>query len=121
MSTFKTPLKQIKRQRERRVRRIQKRIRGTSERPRLSVFRSNKQIYAQIINDEAGSTLAAASSLKLEKIGGNIKGAQSIGEEIAKKAIEKGIKKVVFDRRDYRYHGRVKALAEAARKAGLIF
>lgn len=121
MNTFRTFIKKTRKQRDKRVKRIIKRIRGTSERPRLSVFRSNKNIYAQIINDDTGTTLVSASSVKLEKIGGNIKGAQKIGEEVAQKALEKGIKTVVFDRRNYLYHGRVKALAEAARKAGIAF
>lgn len=102
------------------------RISGTSERPRLNVFRSEKQIYAQIIDDEAGKTLAAASSLDKElkdkiSCGSNVEAAKAVGELVAKKAIEAGIKKVVFDRGGYIYHGRVKELAEAARQAGLEF
>ena len=103
-------------------------IRGTSERPRLSVFRSNKKIYAQIINDKEGKTLVAASEKDFEKKlraekgeGLKIKKAQKVGEILAKKALKKKIKKIVFDRRSYPYHGRIKALAEGARKGGLEF
>jgi large subunit ribosomal protein L18 len=110
----------------RRKKSIRKKIRGTESRPRLCVFRSAKHIYAQIINDEIGKTLVAASTLApelrshLERTG-NIKAAKKVGELIAKKAIEKGIKRVVFDRNGFLYHGRVKALAEAAREGGLEF
>lgn len=110
----------------RRKKSIRKKIRGTEARPRLCVFRSTKHIYAQIINDEIGKTLVAASTLtpelrsQLERTG-NIKAAKKVGELIAKKAIEKGIKRVVFDRNGFLYHGRVKALAEAAREGGLEF
>ena len=92
----------------------------TAERPRLSVFRSNKQIYVQIINDLTGCTLASASSLGLEAMPKKEQAAK-VGELVAKKAIEAGISKVVFDRNGYLYHGRVKELADAARKGGLIF
>jgi large subunit ribosomal protein L18 len=95
-------------------------MKGTPERPRLNVFRSNKQIYAQIIDDKNSVTLAQASSLKLEN-GANIEGAKEVGKLVAERAIEKGIKKIVFDRGGYLYHGRVKALADAAREAGLEF
>ena len=107
--------------------RVRKKISGTSEYPRLSVFRSNKFIYAQIIDDEKQSTLLASSSLNKDlkkKLGdrtGNIETAVVVGIDIAKKAKEKGIKEVYFDRGGYLYHGRVKALAEAARKEGLKF
>ncbi len=105
-------------------RRIRRKIRGTPERPRLSVFRSLKHIYAQIIDDTRGHTLVAASSrdrvLGL-KYGGNVAAAKLVGRLIAERALAKGIRKVVFDRGGYKYHGRVKALAEAAREAGLEF
>ncbi len=100
-------------------------VRGTSERPRLTVFRSVKNIYVQIIDDEAGKTLASASSVDAAKgdlkHGGNVNAATAIGKAIAAKAAEKGISLVAFDRNGYRYHGRVKALADAAREAGLKF
>lgn len=110
----------------RRHKRIRKKISGTNERPRLSVFKSLKHIYAQIINDEEGVTLVSTSTLSSEvgeqiKYGGNIVASKIVGELVAKKAIEKGIKTVVFDRGGYVYHGRVKALAEAARESGLQF
>ncbi|MCL2013437.1 MAG: 50S ribosomal protein L18 [Oscillospiraceae bacterium] len=106
-----------------RSRRIRGRISGTPERPRLNVFRSDKHIYAQIIDDTIGSTLAAASSegKAFEGYGGNKAAAEKVGKLIAEKAIKKGIKKVVFDRGGYLYHGRVAALAENARKNGLDF
>jgi len=103
---------------------VRKKVSGTPERPRLSVFRSNKHIYAQIIDDTAGATLASASSrakaLRLAS-GSNKKAAETVGETIAKQALGVGIKCVCFDRNRYKFHGRVKALAEAARKAGLAF
>jgi len=108
---------------ERRIKikyRIRKRISGTAERPRLSVFRSNKQIYAQVINDLTGSTLASASSLGLDKMP-KMEQAQKVGELVAEKAQAAGITTVVFDRNGYLYHGRVKELADAARKGGLKF
>jgi len=102
--------------------RVRKTVSGTSEMPRLNVFRSNNEIYAQIINDETGMTLVASSSVALKiKNGGNIEGAALVGADIAKKALEKNIKKVCFDRGGYQYHGRVAALAEAARANGLEF
>ena len=107
-------------QRLKRHARVRQTVSGTSLRPRLNVFRSNKNIFAQIIDDEKGVTLASASSLKLEN-GGNIKGAQEVGKLIAKAALEAGITEVVFERGGYIYHGRVKALADAAREAGLKF
>lgn len=100
--------------------RIRKSVNGTAERPRLSVFRSNKQIYAQIINDVNGTTLASASSLALEKLSKSEQ-AQKVGELIAEHAKTAGITTVVFDRNGYLYHGRVKELADAARKGGLNF
>ena len=106
--------------------RIRKNLNGTETRPRLCVFRSNKHIYAQIVDDSKGRTLAAASSLDEEtrgavKQGGNIAAAKAVGKVVAKRAIDKGIQNVLFDRGGYIYHGRVKALAEAAREAGLKF
>ena len=100
--------------------RVRKTVSGTEARPRLNVFRSNKNIFAQIIDDTKGVTLASASSLKLEN-GGNIEGAKEVGKLIAEAAKNAGINEVVFDRGGYIYHGRVKALAEAAREAGLKF
>lgn len=100
--------------------RIRKNVNGTAERPRLSVFRSNKQIYAQVINDITGTTLASASSLGFEKMPKDEQ-AQKVGELIAQKAQAAGIQAVVFDRNGYLYHGRVKELADAARKGGLNF
>lgn len=102
--------------------RVRKKISGTNERPRLNVFRSNKHIEAQLIDDVKGVTLASASSvgLKLEN-GGNIAAAEAVGKAIGEAALKAGYKTVVFDRSGYIYHGRVKALAEAARKAGLQF
>jgi large subunit ribosomal protein L18 len=116
-----------------RRRRIQlrqrKRIAGTKDRPRLSVFRSVSHIYAQVIDDMTGETLVAASSLDptikgqlgKEARGGNLKGAQAIGKVIAERSIEKGIRRVVFDRSGFLYHGRIRAVADAARKGGLEF
>lgn len=106
--------------RERIHTRIRRKLRGTTERPRLAVFRSLAHTYVQVIDDTTGVTVAAASTSG-SKAGGNVAAATKIGKEIAEKAIEKGIKKVVFDRGGYLYHGRVKALAEAAREAGLEF
>ena len=104
-------------------RRIRKKVFGTSEQPRLSVFRSNKQIYAQIINDETGLTLASSSSYKNKVADGKSKSdaAAEVGKELASKAKKAGVESVVFDRNGYQYHGRVKALAEAAREGGLKF
>ena len=114
--------------RERRKLRIRKKITGTGERPRMSVFRSAKHIYAQVVNDVAGQTIAHMSTLSREvrdAIGEprlkKSDAAKKVGEAIAKALITKGIKKVVFDRNGYLYHGRVRALADAARKAGLEF
>ncbi|MDD3959103.1 MAG: 50S ribosomal protein L18 [Clostridiaceae bacterium] len=106
--------------------RVRKKIAGTPARPRLCVFRSNLQMYAQIIDDTNGQTIAAASTLDKDiklntSVGANKEGARAVGELVAKRAIEKGVKEVVFDRSGYIYHGRVAALAEAAREAGLTF
>jgi large subunit ribosomal protein L18 len=122
----------IKTKDDRRVRiqlRQRKRISGTKERPRLSVFRSVAHIYAQVIDDLTGETLVSASTVEasvkgaLDKTtrGGNLKGAEAIGKAIAERSIEKGIKRVVFDRSGFLYHGRIRAVADAARKAGLEF
>ena len=102
--------------------RVRRKIRGTGERPRLSVFRSAKHIYAQIIEDTTGNTLAAASTLSKDielTNGGNVKAAQAVGQLIARKALERNINHVVFDRNGFLYQGRVSALADAAREAGL--
>ncbi|MFA9379856.1 MAG: 50S ribosomal protein L18 [Acetanaerobacterium sp.] len=106
-----------------RHRRVRGKISGTTERPRLSVFRSSKHIYAQVIDDVQGVTLATASSLdkEFEGLGTNKEAARKIGELLAKKATDKGIESVVFDRSGYIYHGRVKELAEGAREGGLKF
>ncbi|MBX5435842.1 MAG: 50S ribosomal protein L18 [Alicyclobacillaceae bacterium] len=112
--------------RKRRHRRVRKRVSGTPERPRLNVFRSNKHIYAQVIDDVAGHTLVSASTLDKEiaseiSSGSTVEAARKVGQLVAKRALEKGLKAVVFDRGGYLYHGRVQALAEAAREAGLEF
>jgi large subunit ribosomal protein L18 len=117
----KTTSKQRRRKRHRRVR---LRIKGTAERPRLNVFRSLKHIYAQVIDDIEGRTMASASSLEtaIREVGGTkSEVARSVGELIGQRALAEGISEVVFDRGGYKYHGRVKALAEGARKAGLEF
>ena len=109
--------------------RIRKRLQGTAEQPRLSVFRSGAHIYVQVIDDQAGRTLAAASSVEPAvkgrlaegARGGNRKGAEAVGQAIAERLKEKGITRVVFDRNGFLYHGRVRAVAEAARSAGLEF
>ena len=106
---------------ERRKRRVRKKISGTPETPRLSVRRSNSHIYARIIDDENGVTLAAASSVMLNIAGGNVESAQKVGEALAKAATEKSIKSVRFDRGGRLFHGRVKALADSARESGLQF
>jgi large subunit ribosomal protein L18 len=105
---------------------VRRNITGTAERPRLSVFRSSKHIYAQLIDDLQGVTLASAGTTqetvrKAQPYGGNIKAAALVGQQLAEVAKEKGITKAAFDRGHYRYHGRVKALADAARKGGLQF
>ena len=102
--------------------RIRRKMSGTGERPRLNVYRALGHIYAQVIDDQKGETLVSASTLALKtKTGGNLAAAKEIGKAVAEKAVAKGIKKVVFDRGGYLYHGRIKALAEAAREAGLEF
>jgi large subunit ribosomal protein L18 len=109
--------------------RIRKRLEGTAERPRLTVFRSLSHIYVQVIDDRAGRTLASASTVEPELKGqmpkgvqgGNVKGAELVGQTIAERLKGKGVTKVVFDRNGFLYHGRVRAVAEAARKAGLEF
>jgi large subunit ribosomal protein L18 len=122
----------IKTKDDRRVRiqlRQRKRIAGTKDRPRLSVFRSVTHIYAQVIDDMSGETLVSASTVEAAvkgglaqgTRGGNVKGAEAIGTAIAQRSIEKGIKRVVFDRSGFLYHGRIRAVADAARKAGLEF
>ena len=105
---------------------IRVKVAGTSEAPRLAVYRSTKHIYAQVINDETGVTLASASSVDKDmkeqlKHGGNIEAAKVVGEAVAKKALAAGVKDVVFDRGGFLYHGRIQALADAAREAGLNF
>lgn len=110
----------------RRRKRVRQKISGTGDRPRLSVFRSSKHIYAQLINDELGVTVAEASTLSAElketlSNGGNVKAAESVGALIAQKAKQKEIETVVFDRGGHLYHGRIKALAEAAKAEGLKF
>ena len=106
--------------------RIRERMAGSKERPRLNVYRSLNHIYAQLIDDSDGITLVSASTAKggkkdAKRTGGNVASAKEIGKQIAQQALQKGIKKVVFDRGGYLYHGRIKALAEAAREAGLEF
>ena len=105
--------------------RLRTRLAGSQERPRLNVYRSLNHIYAQLIDDSSGKTLASASTVSGKKggkkTGGNVASAKEIGKVIAQRAQEKGIKKVVFDRGGYLYHGRIKALADAAREAGLEF
>jgi large subunit ribosomal protein L18 len=119
----KTALKTIIRV-KRKVR-VRKKVRGTSERPRLNVFKSSRHIYAQLIDDTKGVTLAATSTLSsgAESLSytGNVNAAVYVGKDIARLAIEKGITSVVFDRNGFLYHGRIKALADAAREAGLVF
>lgn len=112
--------------RQRRHARVRKKVVGTSERPRLNVYRSLSNIYAQLIDDSQAVTLVAASTIDPEikgtiKTGGNLDGAKAVGALVAKRAIDKGIKQVVFDRGGFKYHGRVQSLAEAAREAGLEF
>lgn len=110
-----------KEQRRLRIRRgIRNKVAGTAERPRLSVFKSNKGIYAQLIDDAKGTTLAAASSIELGA-NGNINSSKEVGKKLAEKATGNGISSVVFDRGGYPYHGKIKALAEGAREGGLKF
>ena len=116
-----------KKQTQKRHKRLRHALNGTPQRPRLAVFRSNNHIYAQVIDDEAQSTLCAASTLdkdlrtSLDSTANSCKASIAVGELVAKRALEKGIEKVVFDRGGNLYHGRVKALADAAREAGLQF
>lgn len=110
--------------RAKRKSRIRSRIEGSVERPRLSVFRSNKHLYVQVVDDAKGHTLVAASTLEedlKEKVGGSVEGAKTLGNLIAKRALAKKITQVVFDRSGYLYHGRIKAVADAAREGGLKF
>ncbi len=112
--------------RQRRHERVRKKVAGTSERPRLAIFRSLHHIYAQVIDDTQGQTLAAASTVEKDfrgegKYGGNVDAAKTVGALVAQRALEKGVRKVVFDRGGFAYHGRVAALADAAREAGLEF
>ena len=112
--------------RQKRRKRVRSRISGTTERPRLNVFRSSKHIYVQAVVDTTGRTLVSVSTLSPELRGdlghpGNVEAAKKVGELLAKKCLEKGIQKVVFDRSGYLYHGRIRALAEAARTGGLSF
>ncbi len=111
--------------RQKRHRRVRKRVDGTAKRPRLNVYRSTDHIYAQVIDDAQGHTLASASTLdsglRDGKNGGNVEGAKAVGKSVAERAKAAGITKVVFDRGGYLYHGRVKALADAAREGGLEF
>jgi len=116
--------KRINKQRQRRRYRVRNRIKRDAVRPRLSVFRSHKHIYAQVIDDEAGKTLAAASTRDEQsggqlKSGGNKDAATAVGKAIAERSLAAGVKQVVLDRREYKYHGRVAAIADAAREAGL--
>jgi large subunit ribosomal protein L18 len=118
--------KQVQTRRLRRQRHVRKRLFGTVERPRLAVFRSSKHIYAQVINDDTGATLASASTLDADvrteqPYGGNKSAASVVGRLVAERAKQAGIDKICFDRRSYKYHGRVQALADAAREAGLQF
>jgi large subunit ribosomal protein L18 len=114
LKTSKNALRQV------RHKRIRKTLTGTALRPRLSVYRSNTAMYVQVINDEVGQTLVSGSTAQL-KVGKTIEDAATLGTDIAKKALAAGITTVVFDRSGYLYHGRVKALADAARAAGLVF
>ena len=101
---------------------VRKKVEGTPARPRLSVFRSNKVIYAQIIDDSKGRTLVASSSVELDKKGGvNVAISKSVGKKVAEKAVASGVTDIVFDRNGYLYHGNIKALAEGAREGGLKF
>lgn len=116
----------VQTRRLRRQRHVRNRLTGTQERPRLAVFRSSKHIYAQMINDESGTTLVSASTMEPEikaqaKYGGNKAAAGLVGRIVAERAKQAGIDKICFDRRSYKYHGRVAALAQAARDAGLQF
>ncbi len=116
----------VQTRRKRRQLRVRNRLSGTAQRPRLAVFRSSKHIYAQMVNDESGAVIVSASSLDSElrgqiKYGGNKAAAAAVGRAVAERAKKAGIDKICFDRRSYKYHGRVAALAQAAREAGLLF
>ena len=116
------PLRQRNEIRQRVHFRIRQKMEGTTARPRLNVYRSLNHIYAQVIDDAKGETILSASTLSAKlKGGGNVAAAKEVGKLVAERALEKGIKKVVFDRGGYLYHGRIKALADAAREAGLEF
>ena len=112
---------QIRVARLRRQRRIRAQMRGTALRPRLTVFRSNAFTYAQVVNDETGKTLAQASSREVKEKGTKVNLSAAVGKLLAERALKNGVKTVVMDRGSYKYHGRIKALAEAARKGGLVF
>jgi large subunit ribosomal protein L18 len=122
MSGFSRAVARIKRKK-----RVRKKVKGSGEKPRLSVFRTSRHIYAQIIDDSTGKTLAAASSISKDlvstigKKGGNKEGAAMVGKAIAERALKLGINSVVFDRNGFLFHGRVKALSESARESGLLF
>ena len=123
-SSTKSKVVQVRRLR--RQRHVRKKLSGTTARPRLAVFRSSKHIYAQVVNDQTGATLASASTVDAEvkalsAYGGNKAAATVVGRVVAERAKKAGIDKVCFDRRSYKYHGRVQALADAAREAGLDF
>ncbi len=123
MTSKKNPREQARLKRKKRIR---TKVKGTPDRPRLTVFRSAKHIYAQIIDDTRGVTLAASSTLLKdpgsdEKTGGKVRSAELVGERIAREALERGIRQVVFDRNGFIYHGRIRAVADGARKAGLDF
>ena len=108
--------------REKKKLKIRKRVTGSAERPRLTIFRSSKHVYAQVIDDATGTTIVSASTLDTDGVtGANKDACAAIGKEVAKRAVAKNIKQVVFDRNGYLYHGRVKSLAEAAREGGLEF
>ena len=107
--------------RTRRKVRIRRKVQGTPARPRLTVFRSSKHIYAQVIDDTQGQTIVSASSAKAEAEGSKLEAAKVVGDQVAKACLQKGVEQVVFDRSGYQYHGRVRALAESAREAGLKF
>ncbi|GAB5523381.1 MAG: 50S ribosomal protein L18 [Roseivirga sp.] len=111
----------IKKSRLRIKKGIRNKISGTAERPRISVFKSNKRIYAQIIDDEAGHTMVAASSSEIGEANANVELSKEVGKKLAEKAVASGITNVVFDRNGYVYHGKVKALADGAREGGLKF
>lgn len=112
-------IKGKQKQRERRHKRVRGRIKGTSDRPRLSLFRSNRHIWVQLVDDESKNTLVSASDFEIKAGSGKMKRGERVGELISKKAIEKEIKTVVFDRGGYKYHGIVKEVADGARKGGL--